>query len=333
MLKRIIYFLFIVAIFISPVYSAVLPSTIYLTWGFNNDVLDIEPGEIISHAVLTIKNVKNYNDSLFVHLLDNPVPGVQGGYDGEETDYFGSHGVLLSGTYDGQDIYFHIGKSIEADGSIALTDDLCALLDYTGTGRSFGFGFNFGKAGFFSFYNVILDLEICTYSGHASVRNLRYKLFSLPDEPPAVNLLSNPDFEQGKTGWTCNIWNVLNDAGHAYSGQNSMQFTAGASTAGNYSIYQKVTVEPKTKYAFSSMVKNTTQKEMGLLVVYYSQDNYYLGHVYGPTVCSAEYEKTCLEFTTPSNCYSAAVSICIFDIDNSDSTIAYADSCVLNKSN
>ena len=139
------------------------------TWGIANSDLPIPSGSIITDAVITLHNVSKVRadsqTALSVHLLDNPEPGVLEIPDGQPGNYFDGYGSLLRTFSDmeltatPQDITIDLKQADDPDSwvwqiysqvpVISLADSttvefdassLLTLLEYTGTGRSFGFG-------------------------------------------------------------------------------------------------------------------------------------------------------------------------------------------------
>ncbi len=150
-------------------YAEILNEENACTWGITNSELPIPSGSIITDATLILHNVsKVRSDSqtaLSVHLLDNPEPDIVEFYDGQHGNYFEGYGSILRTlsntelTAAPQDIMIDL-KQIDNPDSwvwqifsqvpvISLADSttvefnassLLTLLDYAGTGRSFGFG-------------------------------------------------------------------------------------------------------------------------------------------------------------------------------------------------
>ncbi len=138
------------------------------TWGISNNSLPIPHGSIITSAVLTLHNVSlMHNDpemGLFIQLLDNPNLDLEEIADSQLGNYFDGYGALLYEigvselSTTPRDIIIDLNQVNDtrswvwnvfdtppvitlADNTIIkFSSSLLTLLDYAGTGRSFGFG-------------------------------------------------------------------------------------------------------------------------------------------------------------------------------------------------
>jgi hypothetical protein len=137
------------------------------TWGISNDDLTIPADSIITQASLTLYNVRltgTAPQALYVQLLDNPAEGIEEITDGRSDNFFEGFGTFLKKieaaelSKTSQDITFSLNEinDVKAwvwevyDAPVAVTfadattlqlnSSLLALLDYAGTGASFGFG-------------------------------------------------------------------------------------------------------------------------------------------------------------------------------------------------
>lgn len=126
------------------------------TWGIGNDQLDIPVGSIITNAHLTLHNPvfrqTPTESTVTVHLLDNPDADITEYVDGQSGNFFDGYGVYLTRINPFTLSSNHSEITIELDklnrtastleGPIPVTyrSAMPELLDYAGTGRSFGFG-------------------------------------------------------------------------------------------------------------------------------------------------------------------------------------------------
>jgi len=127
----------------------------YYSWGieWNN------PNERIIDAVLTFNNIYDYrvepNDSLYMHLLDNPAVGTEAGYEGYTTgDYFEGQGSLIdiwSDPNGGAPNGTHLRYSLRDMGLVGT------LNEYASDGV-FGFGFDPDC----HYYNSGVQLQVIT---------------------------------------------------------------------------------------------------------------------------------------------------------------------------
>jgi hypothetical protein len=332
------------------VQSATLENTEYAIWGFENNKLSVPSGCVVTDAVLTVQGIASDAQQLKVHLLDNPLDGLEIGNDEGLTDYFGGAGVVLNGSYEGGDMVYRLSGndnpassvwdvfqqpcmvSLTDSSTAQLTSSLLELIDFAGTGIGFGFGLDIGGTQKLSYYNVILDVVISPYAGSETVQTLRYKLFDLPDMPDPVveNLLVNGGLESGDTAWiNYSSWSIVQDAANAYVGDYCLRFESGPDYSGDYAAYQYVQVQPGKTYSLSALMKNDSNKEMRLLVVYQNAAQRYIGHVYGASYTGSSYALSELEFTTPAGCENLIIATCVFGVQQNDGTLAYADECIL----
>lgn len=126
----------------------------YYTWGI---AFDIPDGEMIDSAVLTYKNIYNWQDEpsnhLYTHLLDNPLLGTVEYNDITNGDQFAGQGVLIgdwtdpgNGTPSGFDLVYVFDSA-----------QLTALNAYAADG-TFGFGIDPDC----QYYNDGVEFEITT---------------------------------------------------------------------------------------------------------------------------------------------------------------------------
>lgn len=191
------------------------PSSAY-TWGIDNDRLDIPAGSIITHARLTIHNPvfgQHPEDTVYIHLLDNPDSDMTEYSDEQTGDYFDGYGVyltrinpvsLLSGSSDItielddlnrrssilwlRPVYgwpFSITiPTPQGHAQITYSSAMLELLDYAGTGRSFGFGLDCDG---FSFDALSLELTVESMTSPVPARHLVFSAEN-PNRPPVATL-------------------------------------------------------------------------------------------------------------------------------------------------
>ena len=132
----------------------------YATWGIKSSNLAIPVGSVITEAVLTVKGVSPVDAPFEVYLLNNPKPGYTQIQKDMAGSMFAGHGARLMGTTVGGDYICRLGdfqnnndqssvwdsfknpfNIILADGrAVRYTSALLELVDYTGSGGSFGIG-------------------------------------------------------------------------------------------------------------------------------------------------------------------------------------------------
>jgi len=215
--------------------AAVFGSQDAHTWGIENAQLGIAPGSVITNAKLTIHNAAFDKASSVktasVRLLNNPDPGTTSYTDARAGDYFANCGVLLAqltpaslGTAPrnvvldlGQindstaDILKNLGalKVNLADGSnVAYSSAMVALLDYAGSGRSFGFGIDSDG---FIFTDMSLELTVAPMTGTEPAQTL---LFSTSNNtPPILNAIADQTARAGQAlNLTVSATDADNDA-------------------------------------------------------------------------------------------------------------------------
>jgi len=121
-----------------------LPDTTDYTWGID---IALRPGEVITEAVFTVYDIYDWRvepDTLYVHLLDNPLSGVNLYPDnqGSGGDNFAGQGFLVgawSDPFGGDSTNFNLVFDL---GALGLLDELNAYAaTEPGAGRAtFGFG-------------------------------------------------------------------------------------------------------------------------------------------------------------------------------------------------
>ncbi|MCE5187067.1 MAG: putative Ig domain-containing protein [Planctomycetaceae bacterium] len=182
------------------------------TWGIDNASLGIAPGSTITNAKLTIHNaafapastVKNAT----IRLLNNVDVGMTACADGQTGDLFAPNGALVAELKSGSlgtspqnvvidlaaqndpaaAIWKNFGQPFEvtlANGSkVSYSSVMLALLDYAGSGRSFGFGVNCDGL---TFTNLSLELTVASMTVSAPVQTLRFSASNILNTPPMLD--------------------------------------------------------------------------------------------------------------------------------------------------
>ncbi|RKY12273.1 MAG: hypothetical protein DRP65_01765 [Planctomycetota bacterium] len=160
------------------------------TWGISTDTVAIPAGSVITEAVLTIHNLSsssdNPNDSLDIYLLDEPQVGfVENTEDGGSP--FEEQGVRMMQahheqsqgeqdvaytfselTVESSPLWEHFGYPLVfgPDGQMVIESSLVLdLIDYAGSGTSFGFGFYPNGNVDYNFDQITLELTIESFEG------------------------------------------------------------------------------------------------------------------------------------------------------------------------
>ena len=184
--------LFAAALFAAPaVFAGTIRSGQYYTWGIDTDTVAIPAGTVITEAVMTIHNISsssdNANDSLYIYLLDEPRVGfVSGTHDGSSNP-FKAQGVQMVRVHHkqsqgGQDVAYtfselaveyselweHFGFPLvfgPVDRPMVIESSLILdLIDYTGGGTSFGFGFDPNGNTDYDFDEITLELTVESFT-------------------------------------------------------------------------------------------------------------------------------------------------------------------------
>lgn len=152
----------------TAIYAQIINEENVCTWGISNNVLSIPTESIVTDAILTLHNVSKLRDdpetAAFLQLLDNPDLDIKELEDNQKGNYFEGYGILLRQidtselTDMSQDITIDLNQindthswvwdifdtapavTLNDSTTIAYSSSMLTLLDYAGTGRSFGFG-------------------------------------------------------------------------------------------------------------------------------------------------------------------------------------------------
>ena len=189
----------------------------YYTWGISNDELFIPPGQIITEAVLTIHGITNpgesENDILYIYLIDNPPTDFKAYVENIAADIFGNPGVILEPPYqdfiEGREeltytlsqlddelssvwrVFDYPFDFILADSSIVTySSSLLTIIDYAGTGTSFGFGFDPNGLNGYGYDGVSLEITIESYLGPPEKSLLTFT-YGIINWPPVLAIITD----------------------------------------------------------------------------------------------------------------------------------------------
>ncbi len=167
------------------VFAGTIRSSRYYTWGIDTDTVAIPAGSVITEAVITIHNLSsssnNANDSLYIYLLDEPRVGFVAGTGDGSNSPFEERGVQMVRVHHeqrqgGQDVAYTFSElAVEysklwerfgfplvfgpVDRPMVIDSSLILdLIDYTGGGTSFGFGFDPNGNTDYDFDKITLEL-------------------------------------------------------------------------------------------------------------------------------------------------------------------------------
>ncbi len=172
-------------------FGGTMSSDHYYTWGISGDDLDdIQPGSIITEAVLTIQGIQgitNWDNNLHMHIVDNPPLDFVANIDDDSGDFFQDFGGLLSGDsyeFDGEDLIITFSDIIDDENSwvwdifdypfdnfqladssfVSYSSSLLELIDYAGNGTPFGIGFDPDGSNYI-YAQMTLKLTVKSYEG------------------------------------------------------------------------------------------------------------------------------------------------------------------------
>jgi hypothetical protein len=181
------------------VFAGTIRSGRYYTWGIDTDTVAIPAGSVITEAVITIHNLSsssnNANDSLYIYLLDEPRVGFVAGTDNGSNSPFEERGVKMVRVHHeqgqgGQDVAYtfselavepsplweRFGSPLEfgpVDRPMVIESSLVLdLIDYTGGGKSFGFGFDPNGNTDYDFDKITLELTIESFTDEIQTRSI-----------------------------------------------------------------------------------------------------------------------------------------------------------------
>ena len=166
-----------------PTSAQTLPGSDYATWGVLSSQAAISAGKVITDAVLTISGVSPSNATFDVYLLDNPRPGYFEKQKFGVGGVFAGYGAKLTGTMQNGNLVFRLGQQenndsqsfvwksfsnplnfLLADGrTVSYTSALLEMIDYAGSGGSFGIGIESIGNSSISFSSLELKLTVSSY--------------------------------------------------------------------------------------------------------------------------------------------------------------------------
>lgn len=191
------------------------------TWGINNAGLGITAGNVITKAKLTVQNAAFDQASTVktatIRLLNNPALGMTSYPDAQAGDYFADCGALIAQLKSGslgsspQNVVIDLGQKNDpaapiwqnfgqpfevtlGDGSkVSYSSVMVALLDYAGSGRSFGFGVDCDG---FTFTNLLLELTVASMTAAEPAQTIRFSASG--NMPPVFDPISDPTIAPGQ---------------------------------------------------------------------------------------------------------------------------------------
>ncbi len=217
------------------------------TWGIRTPArLALEPGQIITEAVLTIHNVEAVRnddprppcptDKIHIYLLDNP----RYGFWRLETTFsdsnpFASLGNALTAKYENGNLICRLNKPDDRDSwasrifgeqlPLTLADGtdspmfptLLEFIDYAATGVSAGFGIHLGTLRY-RYENITLTLTVQSYEGDRPAETLVFQVVHTL-EVAAVNgsVEITPDLARYIDGATVTL-KAVPDRGYLFNG-------------------------------------------------------------------------------------------------------------------
>ncbi len=222
------------------------------TWGILNDALAIPTDSIISDAVLTLHDVRTAGTpqaTLYVQLLDNPNPDLEEILDAQEGNLFEGYGAALA-KYEAtalsstpRDITLSLNQINDTaawvwnvfDAPVAVTlgdsttrqlsSSLLSLLDYAGTGRSFGFGLDCDNV---MINGISLELTIQSMTQATTPTVLTFEILDPDAAEPIEVIIDNGQAGTSSTG----TWQA-SAASNPY-GENSLWSRNGATYTWNF---------------------------------------------------------------------------------------------------
>ncbi|NLH15037.1 MAG: hypothetical protein GX455_00515, partial [Phycisphaerae bacterium] len=183
----------------------------YYTWGIDSQDLAIPEGCIITKAVLTFHDIKNWKndgtDRLYVHLIENPPVGLSEYSDSESEDTFADDGKALQSSFLAPRLVYSLQETddvlswvwsvfkipfqfiLSDSTSVQYSSSLLEFIDFAGTGTSFGFGID-PETRDYPYSRITLELTVEAYEGTAAKKVL---LFEVSDSPIPTVLWSMDD--------------------------------------------------------------------------------------------------------------------------------------------
>lgn len=270
------------------------------TWSFSNDQLEIPTGSVITNAVLTIHNVSidsaTGDETLYVHLLDNSDVDVKSYADGQPGNYFEGYGVLLKqisqsdlltnpshiainltqvndnnspvwGVFE-QPFVVTLGDASQ----VSFSSALLSLLDYAGTGSSFGFGLDCDGI---TFDGLSLELTIESMTDAVAASTLSFDYGTVSPEISEWTLLAYDDFESGWGNYTdggsdCSLYTRTT---YAPQGQNAASIRDDSEDASSFVLTDGIDVKTlgysEIKITFSYIAVSMDNSKEGFRLDYW----------------------------------------------------------------
>ena len=176
----------------------------YYTWGIRNRDLNISRGSIITEAVLTIHGLSPAEGQIYVHLLDNSADGFASIADDGNGDFFSQQGIVLTADNQGAgaaDRVYTLSKlndpcsllwnifgpapvTFGANNSLSISSSvILELIDYAGTGATFGFGIDPAGGSSYNYDYISLDVTIESFeNGTSQTIQTFIPIYVLPDK-------------------------------------------------------------------------------------------------------------------------------------------------------
>jgi hypothetical protein len=176
-----------------------LSETDYATWGILSTEVAIPTGSIISNAVLTVKGVSPSEAACEVYLLDNPAPGYTRlqKEDGSDSTFIGFGTRLIGVPQEGTLVYHFTARENDDDQSwvwnvfpnpfillfpkqrsVSYTSALLELMDYAGTGVSFGIGIESTENKPLEFTEIELTITFSSYHNPSADKTVSFSCTS-----------------------------------------------------------------------------------------------------------------------------------------------------------
>jgi PKD repeat protein len=186
------------------------------TWGVDSDDLAIPDGSIITGAVLKIHDVtrtgNGQNGLLPIHLLGNVPLDFVANDNQTETNIFQDQGTLLTPVHRGslnvtEDLIYDLGTINDlsssvwdtfgypfvfplVDSTVDYSSTILSLIDYAGSGTSFGFGFDPNGMDDYTFDGISLEVTIEAFEGTANKSTLTFE-YGITNDPPLMDPISD----------------------------------------------------------------------------------------------------------------------------------------------
>ena len=214
-----------------PAEAAAVQSDEYFAWGIDIDDIAIPVGSVITEAVLTIQNPSSTD--LYVHLLDNPDTGIEISPDEGQGNVFDGFGEPLEGQAENGNLVFRFSEiddeysdvwsanafqrpfnfTLADNSTVQYTSSLLKLIDYAGTGRSFGLGIDSDTG--VSLDGITLDITVSAYTDQGTNYSTSFAV-DLNDD-----LIMTPDFNGD--GMTDLLWRQTSTGEQVIQLMNGLQ--------------------------------------------------------------------------------------------------------------